>query len=210
MSVKGVTFTKTWDKISGKVIASSFTPALKQNMNKAMKLNGMIIRKAIRRQIQAGVPPKNAELTAAIKGSDKALVDDGQLYKAITSKVISPFTVEVGVVKGDAYANIAAALHEGTTLKVTPAMRGLFLALASASRGGKPPEGKRAQRLFSKYQDWKPLKPSTTHIKIPGRPFMNRALNDTTLREKIYKNVTQALAASVSMGTKPPKFTAGV
>tara|TARA_Y100000004_G_scaffold184388_1_gene233357 strand:+ start:247 stop:870 length:624 start_codon:yes stop_codon:yes gene_type:complete len=206
MPSKNITFTGDWDKISGKAIASAFTGKLKANVQKATRLNAMLARKAIRRKIQSKMPPPNAPLTAAIKGSTKPLVDKGQLFQAITFQVLTPFTAEVGVRKGDAYANIAVAIHEGATIPVTPAMRGLFAALANASDGKSVKLTGRAQQLFKRFQGWKALKSSTTQIVIPPRRFVQAAIEDKALKTKIYGNWQQALAASIT--GKPPVFKA--
>ena len=148
--------------------------------------------------------PGNAPLTIAVKGSSKPGVDKGELFKAITYKVLSPYTAEVGVLKGDKTVNIAIAFHEGATIPVTPAMRGLFAALASASQGKATNLGPRAQELFGRYKGWKGLRASTTHIKIPGRPFIRKALEDPANKARVYQNWHQALLAAASMSGKKP------
>ena len=205
MASKTLSFTKGWTKLSASVIAGSFTPTLKANMLKASRVNGMIVRKAIRKTIKKGVEPANSPLTSAIKGSSKPLVDKGQLFQAITSKVLTPYTVEVGVAKMNPTANIAVALHEGTTITVTARMRGLFALLASASQGSPVSLDGRAAQLFARYKGWKALKASTTHITIPGRPFLRPVLADAILRAKVMKNWQQALAASIE-GKNVPKL----
>ena len=199
-----ITFTKSWDRVKAYAVAGKFSVELKKNLAKATKLNAMYLRKHIRKQLRSGMKPPNAPLTVAVKGSSKPGIDKGELFKAITYKVLTPYTAEVGVLKGDKNANIAIAFHEGATIPVTPAMRGLFAALASASQGKATHLGPRAQELFGRYKSWKPLLPSTTHIKIPGRPFIKQALEDPLAKMKIYGNWHQALLAAASMTGKPP------
>ena len=204
MAMKPVTFTGDWDKISGKAIAGAFTGKLNINLRRATTLNAMLVKKAIRRKIQGRIPPANSALTQAIKGSSKPLVDKGQLFQSITHRVISPFTAEVGIAKGNAYANIGAAVHEGAVIPVTPQMRGLFAVLANASRGNSSGLTGRAAQLFARNKDWKGLKKSTTSIKIPSRPFVKLAMADIALRNKLYANWQQALGGAIT--GKPPKF----
>jgi hypothetical protein len=196
MAKKAVTFTKSWEDMSAKVIAGKFDPVLKKHFRRATIHNALLVRKAIRGNIKKGGHTANRPLTVAIKGSDKPLVDKGQLFGAITSKLISDFTAEVGVKMGDPTANIAVTLHEGTTIKVTPAMRGLFMLLARASQGKAVSLSGRAEQLFSRYKDWKPLRPGTTAIVIRPRPFMREAIEDPMVTGLVYDNWQEALNAA--------------
>ncbi|MCH7726058.1 MAG: hypothetical protein IH991_06200, partial [Planctomycetes bacterium] len=160
-------------------------------------LNGKLAERAIRRAIQSGGLDANAELTIMIKGSSKPLVDSGVgLFQAITSKVLDERTVFAGVLRTEAKFNIAIALHEGTEIKVTPAMRGMFFWLWQASIGAIPSsrlEG-RASELWERAPGgWAPLKEGTSHIIIPSRPFMKQAFADGALKRKAKENWQMAV-----------------
>ena len=139
----------------------------------------------IRRYIKDKKYEKNAQLTIEIKGSETPLVDRGYtLFQAISKKEISWSRIFVGILKTDRFYNIGAALHEGTTIKVTPKMRAMFDALWQASVGILDPSALRgrARRLWERKKKWLPLKPGTTAIIIPARRFIDRPLRDPKLR----------------------------
>jgi hypothetical protein len=168
---------------------------LKQNMRKATRLNGKLGEAAQRKEIQQGVPPRNAPLTQAIKGGDKPLVHTSALFASITSRIIKDTVVFVGVLRTNARYNIAVAVHEGATISVTPKMRGLFFALWQASSGAMDPNklSPRAKELFEATQDWKPLSSSTTAIIIPPREWVKRSFERPEVQAMAKANWEMAL-----------------
>lgn len=168
------------------------------NMRKASELNGKVAERYMRKVLQAGkyVAP-NADLTIILKGSSKPLVDKGTLFQGITSKIIDDYTVFVGVVREDENNfNIAKIVHEGAIIPVTPAMRGMFMALYKVSMGDMDPdklEG-RARELYSKMTfGWMPLRPETTTIVIPPRPWATFVFAIPEFKQKITNNWRAAL-----------------
>jgi hypothetical protein len=201
-----LTFDKTWKKLIHKLSVAKFTVALKEQVARATELNAMLVDAEVRRAIKNKKTggPANAALTVLIKKSKKPLVDSGQLFKSVTYKMLTEFTAEVGVLKGDASANIAVAVHEGATIKVTARMRAMFAMLAAASGA----RGKRRAAIVSKLtgraeelwkrrkNGWKALKPSTTHIRIPPRPFIRVVIEDPRIRRRAFKNWQKAIKAA--------------
>lgn len=183
--------------------------SLHTHMRRATALNALAAQREIRQAIQTGDFSANTALTAAIKGSSKPLVDKGLLFKSITHVVEDDFTAFVGVMRTDSAFNVALSLHEGFEANVTPAMRGLFFVLWQASTGELPPaelDG-RAAELFERYQDWRPLAPTTTTIVTAPRPFVDAAFRSSNLRGVVEKNWTMALTnvyrdVKNSVGTK--------
>ncbi|MGD9749386.1 MAG: hypothetical protein AB7W59_00160 [Acidimicrobiia bacterium] len=195
-----IRFTKDagWRKMERALDHAAFESTLRRNMRVATQLNGHLAEAAVRRAIRAGSFAPNASLTIAIKGSSKPLVDQGSgIFQAITSEVIDDFRVFVGVLRADEHYDIALALHEGATISVTPAMRGMFFMLWLASQGSKPSSeltGRAAELWERMPGGWLPLKSSTTAIVIPGRPYLANAFNEATLRARVQRNWERAVA----------------
>jgi hypothetical protein len=115
-----------------------------------------------------GHPPPNSPVTIALKESAMPLVDHGTLRTNVSGKTIGSWGFVVGTVRRTASgSNLAHMLETGWTQKVTPKMRKLFQYWAGKTDG-----------------KIKPLKASTTHIKVPPRPYMRVAFFD----DKTYRN----------------------
>lgn len=163
---------------------SKFEPRLKKQIKESMDLVGMIAADSIidgidRRQAPPGMEKPsdypNKPRTVAMKKNDTPLVGEApaSLRGSITHDVVSWKEVVVGVLrrktevgkdgKPDDVINIAAIVHEGATIPVTPKMRAFM-----------------AQQGF-------PLSPNTLKIRIPGRPFLKSALRKERMAE--YKEI---------------------
>jgi len=145
-----------WKKL--KRIMAGFDKRLRRNARKALLGAGEELASDIRERILDG---KNMEslhdFTIDQKGSSKPLIDDGDLLGSVGVRSVEDLAVVVGVNRKAEDGYDVAALHEreqGTSVKVTPKMRG-YLA---------------ASGFF--------LKPETTHLFIPGRPYMKPAYED--------------------------------
>jgi hypothetical protein len=121
-----------------------------------------------------GVP--NSPLTILIKGSSRPLVDRGDLRQGIATEVaVSRARVHgaVGVLRrsrgrgGRRLTNVAAALHEGFTVRVTPEVRAAVFAEMTKRRGKKV-------RVTSGggARVWR----------VRGRPFIREPLDDAKER----------------------------
>lgn len=188
--------------------ARGFDQAARQHMRRATTLNGLVAVKIMRKAIQVGSMKKLAPLTIAIKKSDKPMVDHGALFQAITSKVENDFEVFAGVLRTDAAFNIGAALHEGVTIKVTPAMRGMFFYLWKASEGAMDPAKLtgRAKELFERMDSgWLPLADATKMIVIPARPWVEKAFKNTQMVKQARDNWKAALDATFAERAKAGK-----
>ncbi len=159
-----------------------------KHLLRGAKLIGKAAESEIRQGIRSGSFEKNADLTIMIKGSSKPLVDRGSgIFQGISSHEVDGHTVFVGILRTDEEYNIALALHEGVSISVTPAMRGLFFYLWQASEGKIDPSELtgRAAELWERQQGgWKPLKTDTTHIRIPSRPFIADAVQSPKLKRR--------------------------
>lgn len=137
---------------------------LREQVGLANKKLAVFLVDKVRSDIKAKNYAKNAILTQFLKGSSTPLIDQADLWQSVSSRHVSPWMFRIGVIREDAAGNsIALILHEGATRKVTPKMRAFFRAKAAETRG-----------LV------RPLKTSTTEIKIPARPFLKESLVDDT------------------------------
>jgi len=189
-------------KWRGALKAPAFRSALTQNLKKATMINAKRASAKQRSLIQGSTGlQRSAALTVALKGEDKPLVGDGSLFQAITERDVSKGqSIEVfsGVLRTSDDYNIGKAVHDGITLRVTEAMRGLFFMLWVASeraREGKPlPKlHGRAEELFGMYQHWLPLSPGTKAINIPPRRWIDMAFKDPGLKRECERNWQQAI-----------------
>lgn len=185
-----------WDRLKEALDPARFTKEMRRQLKMASRRNGKIMEAAVRRHIKKGGFEKNAALTIAIKGSSKPLVDHGQLFQFITSRIIGDFSLFVGVLRSDEHYNIIAAIHQGVTIPVTDAMRGMFFALWQASTGVLPPSkltGRAAELWARKPGGWLPLKASTKYINIPARRFFDGVMADAALIKRLKGNWRDAL-----------------
>lgn len=188
---------KEWNVVCS---PTRFRSVLRKHMSRATELNGMVAARAQRETIQASKGLKaNAALTVFIKGSNKPLVDNADLFGSITYEVVNEFTVFAGVMREDEEGfNIALALHEGFQTTVTPAMRGMFFALWKVGKGEMDPAsltGRAAQLWAARPGQWLPLSEETTVITTPGRPWVSITFADDAFKAKIASNWNQALEA---------------
>jgi len=204
MASSGIKLTSGWKKLTKAIDPTAFTARGRVALRKGNGIAGLFAVRAIRKEIRSGAFPGNAPLTVSLKGSSKPLVDTGNLFKAVTHQMIDDYTVWVGVLFTSGSYNLALTLHEGITIKVTERMRHLFELLFRASQGKMNPGSLtgRAAELWarSKRKEFFPLKPSTSQIVIPSRPFIKRAIESEELHRQV-QNVWQA-AIAAAMGIK--------
>lgn len=201
--------TGKWKKLKLVVDASRFDKVLEGEVERATKANAITAAAAIRKRMTARVSPGNSAFTRLVKGSSKALIDDGDLFLSVTHVMIDERTALAGVLRtardkrGEELANLAIILHEGATLGVTPAMRGLFMVLAKVGQGkmssselsGRAAEI--AQRLGNRIRKIKPLKASTNTIVIPPRPFLRRTFANRALLKQFKETWERALEGAL-------------
>lgn len=207
--------TKSWGKLRMMLDPTKFKAALDSNIGKATLFNAKMVEREIRQRIVAKKYAAGAPLTALIKGSSKPLVDHADMMNACAHEIINSGQAWVGVKRtavGGAYPggvfNLAVALHEGTTITVTPAMRGLFWMLFRATRAKDP--SKLDGRALEIYSLWArsgstpiyPLKETTTQITIPPRPFIRAVFDDKIIADRCKKNWEKAVNSAISSSAK--------
>lgn len=195
------TFDTGFDRLKSILSPGKFRKRLNLNIGKAIQLNAKLVEKAMRGEIQNGLPPKQSALQAWIKGSSKPGVDNADLFKAITSTKVRPMVYFVGVLRTEGSYNVAEIVHHGATIEVTPAMRGMFFMMWLVDTG-RMEESKltgRAAELYRRRKgEWLPLRESTTRIVIPARRFVTRTMADPALKRKITHNFKRA--AEMALG----------
>lgn len=162
--------------------SSRVNRVIQKNMRRRTQEIGLRAQKAVRYDIRSGeILPPLAGLTLSIKSpKTKPLVDRGDLWQAVTSKVIDWSTVFVGVLQSNGVYNIAKALHDGVSITVTQRMRNLFFLLWLTSFGKRDPAllADRAAEIWARVSRTKqlilPIADTTSTIVIPSRPFIRR------------------------------------
>jgi hypothetical protein len=194
--------TGAWKELAMGLDPSQFTKKMKSRIAYANRLNAAIMQRKIRGVIKSNVPPPNAPLTIIVKGSSKTLVDHGALFQGIAAQTVDQMNTFVGVVSTSDVYNLAVALHEGATIKVTDKMRNLFSMLWAVSVGAAPASKLtgRALELWNRMPGgWHRLKTTTTVIHIPPRPFIRTAFEDSATKAKIVSNWEDAVQSALKV-----------
>lgn len=158
-----------------------YNRVFRMKLRRTNKRLAMLGAARLSQEIRSGQHAPNSPLTAWLKKSSKPLVNHADLLGSVAGKVGSNwYSFYVGVKRTTPNGkNLAHMLETGFTIKVTPKMRALFFHWARES-GGR----------------FKGLKASTTHIRVPPRPYMRQAFFDDkafqTLLQEEWKNVIHA------------------
>ena len=160
-------------EFSDRLSPDRFKSLLEHNVAKAMKMCGLLAEDEIKGDIDRKRWRANATLTIAMKNNDTPLQGEppSVLKQNITSGLVNWDEVHIGVLrdrtvpgrdgKPDYLMSIAAAVHKGFTIKVTDKMRAFFAAIGH------------------------PLKPGTTRMRVPARPFLKSAVGSVVKRRYV-------------------------
>lgn len=176
----------------------NFYRHMRRHIPRTTGLNARLAADKIKRVLRSGSSDmaKNASLTIMIKDSSRPLIDVGDFVHSITAQKIDDWTAWVGISSDHPEAGLMQMLHEGATIRVTPAMRGMFFMLWKASTGQMDSSkltGRAAELFARQPAGWLPLKETTTAIVIPGRPWTKIASEDTGLKQQMKSNWEMAL-----------------
>jgi hypothetical protein len=208
----GITLTGEWRKLRAILNPGKFRRRLETEVGKATTKNALLVRRAIREAIRSNIRPDKSPLSVALaRGGTKTLIGrTSALWRSVTHLRVSWNRGFAGVLRrgkrkrGVDLFNLAVTLHEGASIKVTDRMRGLFAALFWARMKGDPSilKSKRARELWRAAPgfEWRRLSPSTRAIRIPGRPFVKKALRDRRLRQEVEKNWNDAVDRAFRTG----------
>lgn len=211
MAVASLKFDKGWKQYANATNPKRFLRALKKHVRKGTQRNAIVARKQVRQEIKAGIPPRNAELTARLKSgggrkTTKPIVGTpgADLWNAIAWSVEDWNFAFVGVKRTSAEFNVADIVHNGRTIRVTEKMRHMFrvLAWASKSQTVAPHLEGRALELWEAggrwKTKWKPLKASTKVIIIPKRPYIRFAFQDPGLKRTVKENWSRSVQNAIT------------
>ncbi len=230
--------TGDWARMAAALDPKRFQANLDANIGKATRFNGMMVAAEVRKRIKGRKYAANSPLTILIKKSSTPLVNDGDLFGAVTSKNLDAYSVFVGILRsamsadGKSLVNIAEFLHNGGSIPVTEAMRNMFMMLWEVGQGKRERstlEGRAAElanALKGRIKQIKPIKPTTKFIVVPPRPFLSDVLKDPTVLKRCENNWRKAADATfkaqasgssskggapgtVAKGSVPPKKVRG-
>lgn len=186
-----------WKKFQSALSSSNYTAKAKSIMRTATGQNALYIQGEARKRISPKrMYEKNAALTLEIKGSKTApLVDTARrIWQAISIDVQDWNRAFVGVKMSDGSYDLAKALHDGVSIKVTAKMRSMFFYLWLKSLGRDVTLTGRAAALWKRWPgDWKPLRDSTQAIVIPERRFLLGVIEDPVVLRNVRKVWAQAM-----------------
>ncbi len=200
---------KNFDRFRVALGGDRFKGSLKKHIALSTRRGALLVKREIRQTIKGGITPQNAALTVALKRSAKPLVDFAELFRAVAEVQPDWKSAFIGIKRTTPEHNLARLLHDGATIPVTKKMRGLFYVLWLASRAargdpsaGAPPLSGRAQELFERFQDWRPLGPQTRAIKIQGRPYIEQAFRSASLKTQIQEQWRRGVDAAFREGLR--------
>lgn len=140
--------------------------------------------KETKRRIRKRDYHPNSEMTLALKRTSIPLLDQKNLFDAITHKMLNSFSAEVGFFKGQSTGGVTGKnidmqklvtlMHEGYTIEVTNKMR---RALIGALRNQQTKKGRltgRARKMLKEMEDAADRAPGQAKqfYKVQKRPFM--------------------------------------
>jgi hypothetical protein len=196
----GVKLEGPWQAWLDSIDPKKFEERLHAEVRKATLRNALIVKKEILRLIQQGnAYEPNSPLTLAIKAPrTKPLVHGGDLFQAITTKLVDDFTAFVGLNRktaGDKAVNIAIVLHEGATIPkqgdVTQAMRAAVFARARENKAG-------ADHLQKITDSGQPAKKKWV---IKPRPFIRKAIEKPSIQAQLQRNWSLAIGRALGVLT---------
>jgi len=201
-------YTGDWKRLMSRMDSARFERALRAEIKRATAVSCMRINAEMRKRIKEKKYEANAPLTQMLKGSSTPLIDNADLWKAITWQTPTWDTGFIGVLYGPqtrrnkSMAALSWQLHEGKAIKVTPKMRRLFLILFLFTHGkiakknltGRAKE--LAKRLRKNRDEVFPLK--TNVIYIPARPWIKAVMEDPEIIKMVQTNWVHAVDTALN------------
>ena len=191
-----------------------WTGNLEREIKKATIKNALFLNKKVKDLINSNEYEDNSEMTLALKGSDKPLIDKTNLWKAIDQVIYDSFRAEVGIIRnaGSTGSKLGKAksainikdlvelMESGYTIKVTEKMRrAIAMTLQNDKKDGKVSDKARVslERLSSKRNQG-----SKTYV-VPARPLLSKVFTDPEVGKVLVHNWRVALeGAWLAQGAK--------
>jgi len=173
-----------------------------RHVRKATIKNCLYMIREIKQAIRDKNYTANAQLTLALKKGDIPLLDEKNLFDAITYQLQSSFNAEIGIFNAQSSGGVSSGpvpmrkltelMHTGYTITVTPAMRAAIMAALMGQRN------KKTKRLTGR------AKASLKHMakqsgsgnktfRVPPRPFLTAVWQRPDMQKMIQRNWREAL-----------------
>ena len=175
MAKSGIRLYGDWRQFE-KALGPAFRRQFKKESKKGLTRLAQRLQKEV---IGKGSFAPNTPMAIHIKGRNSPLQDMKGIERHIRSKIAGDNTLWIGIPKSSKFFKPAMLIHEGGSIKVTDAMRGMFKLLWLKSQGKDVKLTGRAAELWRRKQGgWKPLRTSTTRLFYKSRPFMREAFDN--------------------------------
>lgn len=202
-----IKLTGPWDDLEASLVPAAWNEALERHVTRAHKIVGLAWQTVARRMINSGTAYlPNSPMTVLLKGSSRPLVDNGDLFQALTYQATTQpggvMTLRLGVVRGrkggtDERINIAHILHEGATINVgtNPQVRRKVWAMArDRLRSAGELRDKQRDTVLKAAGVLSTGGGATRSIwVIPSRPFIERPTMDGGFQKAAKKAYTRAV-----------------
>ena len=191
-----------WDRAERGLSDANARAALRVEKAVAMERIGLLAVAMARKRIQDRAYAPNSELTVALKGSSTPLVNDGDLFGALTSEVVDD-GVWFGVQRqrltdGGEMTNIALILHEGASIDLArhPKVRQAVMARLRETAEGTGRGASRARRIIAQMKQsgraankrasmWSGWGSAKAIWVTPPRPFLADVLRDPDFQARV-------------------------
>jgi len=191
----------------------NWTGNIEKNIRKATIRNALFLQKKVKQLIRDEDYAANSEMTLALKGSNKPLIDQRNLFNAIDTVVYNSFSGEVGILRnagstgskfGKAKSQInikdlVELMESGYTITVTQKMR---QAIAMTLQGDLTSKGKLRAKSRTALERLSENRGSgsQTYI-VPPRPLLSKVFEDPTTEKVLVHNWRAALEGTfLAMG----------
>jgi len=156
--------------------------------------------KAVKEEIRNRKYAANAQMTLALKKGNIPLLDERNLFNAITYELSSSFNAEIGVFNSQSTGGVSSApigmqkltelMHTGYTIKVTPKMRA---AMMLAIMGKKTKSGRKLTKSAKAALSGMTKGSGVSVYRVPPRPFLSAIWKRPDIQKMIQNNWRQAL-----------------
>lgn len=197
-----IKFTGDYQLFMRFISAGTWNTVFARAIRRATIKNCLYLVKAIKQEIRQKKYTANAQLTLALKKGSIPLLDEKNLFDAITYQLENSFYAEVGVFSGRESSggvksspidmqHLTELLHTGYVIRVTPKMRAAIMAALMEKRNAK-------QRLTRKAKSALRSMASRTGsgaqtYRVPPRKFLTDVWERQDIQNMIRQNWRDAL-----------------
>lgn len=178
----------------------NWTGNLDKNLRRATLRNALFLQKKVKKLIREEEYKANSELTLSLKGSNKPLIDQRNLWNAIDTVLYDSFSGEVGILRnagstGSKFGlaksqinikHLVEMMESGYVIKVTDKMR---QAIAMTLQNDKTSKGKlraRSRKALERIAGARG-KGKNTFV-VTARPLLSKVFNDPATKRVLIHN----------------------